>query len=101
MRLRIVSISAAIVALAWSVQSAQAGAIRYAGEKVGKGSIVVAQKTADATGTAAGGVGDAGKATGAALKNSTVALGKGAASAPGMAVQGTKAAARKIWKVVW
>jgi hypothetical protein len=101
MRSRIVSVSAAIIALACSVQCARAGVVRLAGEEVGKGSMAVAQKTADAAGTAAGGVEDAGKATGTALKDGTVALGKGAASAPVMAVQGTKAAARKIRKAVW
>jgi hypothetical protein len=63
--------------------------------------MAVTQKTADAAGTATGGVEDAGKATGTALKDGTVALGKGAAAVPGMAVQGTKAAASKIWQAVW
>jgi hypothetical protein len=101
MRLRIVSITAATIALAWSVQCARAGAIRFAGQQVGKGTIAVAQKTADAAGAAAGGVADASQATGTVLKTGTATLGKGATSAPGMAVRGTKAAASKVWKAVW
>jgi len=101
MRLRLFSISAAVIALAWSVQYARAGVVRFAGEQVGKGSVAVAQVTADAAGTAAGGVADAGKATGPVLKDGAVALGKGAVSAPVVAVRGTKAAASKIWKAVW
>lgn len=101
MRLRLVSISAAIIALAWSVQYARAGVVRFAGEQVGKGSVAVAQVTADAAGAAAEGVADAGKATGPVLKDGAVAVGKGAVSTPGMVVHGTKTAVRKIWKVVW
>jgi hypothetical protein len=101
MRLRVVSVLAAIIALAWSVQFAQAGAIRYAGKQVQKGSIAVAQKTSDAAGTATGGVEDAGKATGTVLKDGAATFGKDAASAPGVAVRGTKAAASKVWEAVW
>ena len=101
MRLRLFSILATMIALAWSVQYAQAGAIRSTGEAVGKGSVAVAQATADAAGTAAGGVADAGKATGPVLKDGATAVGKGAVSAPGMAVHGTKSAVSKIWKAVW
>jgi hypothetical protein len=101
MCLKVVSALAAIIALAWAAQYAQAGAIRYAGKQVQKGSIVAVQKTSDAAGRAPGGVEDAGKAAVATLKDGTVALGKGAASAPGMAVRRTKAAASKFWAVVW
>jgi hypothetical protein len=101
MRLRLFSILAAIIALAWSVQYARAGVVRFAGEEVGKGSVAVAQATADAAEGAAEGVGDAGKATGPVLKDGAVAVGKGAVSAPVMVVHGTKAAASKIWKIVW
>ena len=101
MRLKVVSVLAAIIAVAWAAQFAQAGAIRYAGRELHKGSIAAVQKTSDATGTVAGGVGDVGKATRAALKNGRVTLGKDAASGPGMAVRGTKAAASKVWKAVW
>ena len=101
MRLRIVSVLAAMIALAWSVQAAQAGAIRYAGKQVQKGSIAAVEKTSDAAGMAAGGVEDAGRAAGAALKGGTVALREDATAAPGRAVRGTKAAASKVWKAVW
>jgi hypothetical protein len=101
MRLRMVSVAAAIVALGWSVQCARAGAIRFAGEEVSKGSVAVAQVTADAAGAAAEGIGDAGKATGPVLKDGAVAVEKGAVSAPGVAARGTKAAASKVWKAVW
>ena len=101
MRLRIVSIFAAIIALPALVQSAHAGAIRYAGKELHKGSVAAVQKTSDATGTAVGSVEDAGKATGAALKNGTGVARKDVGSAPGAAVRGTKTAAAKIWKAVW
>ena len=101
MRSKIVSVLAAIIALAWSVHFAHAGAIRYAAKALHQGSITAVQKTSDAAGTATGDVENAGKAMGTALKDGTVALGKDAASAPGMAVQGTKGAATKLWKAVW
>jgi hypothetical protein len=59
------------------------------------------QKTSDATGTAAGSVDDAGKATGAALKDGAATFGKDVVSAPGAAVRGTKSATSKIWNAVW
>ncbi len=101
MRLRILSVLAAIIALAWSSQFALAGAIRYAGRELHDGSIAVVQKASDATGTAAGGVEDAGKEAGTVLKDGAATVGKGAESAPGMAVRGTKAAASKVWNAVW
>ena len=101
MRLKVVSVLAAIVAVAWSVQFAQAGAIRYAGKELQKGSIAAVQKTSAATATAAGGVQDAGKATGNALKDGTVSLGKGAVSAPAVVVRQTKAAVSRVWSAVW
>lgn len=101
MRLRIVSVLATLICLTWSVQCARAGVIRTAGEEIGKGSVAAAQMTADAAGTAAGSVEDAGKATGAALKDGAANFGKGVVSAPGAAVRGTKAAAGKVWKAVW
>jgi len=101
MRLRIVSVLAAMFALAWSVQCTQAGVVRFTGREAKKGSIAVAEKTSNAAGTATGGVEDAGKATGTALKDGAATLGKGTALAPIMAAWGTKAAASKIWKAVW
>ena len=101
MRAKAVSVLAAIIALACSAQFARAGAIRYAGKELHKGSIAAVEKTSDATGTATGGVEDAGKTAATSLKNGTVALRKGAAGSPGMAVRETKAAASKVWKAVW
>jgi len=101
MRLRIVSFFPAMIALAWSVQFVQAGAIRYAGKQLNKGSIAAIQKTSDATGAAAGSVEDASKATGTALRGGAATLRKGVVSAPGNTIRGTKAAASKIWNAVW
>jgi len=101
MRLRIVSVLAAVMALAWFVQFAQAGAIRYAGKQIHKGTIAAVQKTSDATDTAAGSIEDASKATGTAIKGGATTLRKSIVSAPGDAVQGTKSAAGRIWRAVW
>jgi len=101
MPLRVVSVLAAMIALAWFAPLAQAGAIRYAGKELEKGSVAAVQKTSDATGAAAGSVEDAGKATGTALKEGAVSFGKGVVSAPSAAVRGTKSAASKIWNAVW
>ena len=101
MRLGIVTVLAAMIALACFVPPAQAGAIRYARKELHKGSVAAVQKTSDATGTAAGSVEDAGKATTAVLKDGAETFGKNVASAPGTAVRGTKAAASKIWNAVW
>ena len=101
MRLGLVSVLAAIITLVWFVPLAQAGAIRYAGKELQKGSVAAVQKTSDATGIAAGSVEDAGKATSAALKDGAATFGKDVVSAPGAAVRGTKTAASKIWNAVW
>ncbi len=101
MRFNVIAVLGAIIALAWSVQSAHAGAIRYASKQLHKGSIVAVQKTSDASGTAAASVEDAGRATRAALKNETGEVRTDVVSAPGAAVRGTKAAASRIWKALW
>lgn len=101
MQARIISVFAATIALAWSVQSAQAGAIRYTASELHKGSIAAVQKTSDAAGAVAGSVASAGKTGRAALKNGTAALRKDAASAPGQAAQATKSATGRIWKAIW
>jgi hypothetical protein len=44
---------------------------------------------------------DAGKATGAALKDGTVTLKRDAASAPANAVRETKTDVSKFWNAVW
>jgi len=101
MQARIISVFAATITLAWSVQFAQAGAIRYAASVLHKGSIAAVQKPSDVAGAATGSVANAGKTSRAALKTGTAALRKDAASAPGMAAQAAKSAAGRIWKAVW
>jgi hypothetical protein len=101
MRLKVASVLVAIIATVWWAQLAQAGAIRYVGKELHKAPFAALQKTSHATGTASGEVENIGKAARTTVKNGTVALRKGAASAPGMVVQRTKAATSKIWKAVW
>jgi hypothetical protein len=101
MQVRINSVFAAIIALGWSVQFAQAGAIRYAAKALHQGSIAAVQKTSDVPGTAVRNFEDASKAAGATLKDTTATLKKDVGSAPGMAVRRGKEAANKIWKAVW
>ena len=101
MRFKVNAVLGAIIALAWSVQSAHAGAIRFAAKQLHRGSIVAVQKTSDAKGTAVANVEDAGKATRAALKKEKAVLRTDLVSAPGAAVKGTKTAAGRLWKAVW
>jgi len=101
MRLKVIAVLGAITALAWFVQSAHAGAIRFAGKELHKGSIAAVQKTSDAGGTAVGNVENAGRATRTALKNGKGVVKNDVVSAPGAAVRGTKTAASRIWKAVW
>jgi hypothetical protein len=86
-----------LLSLFGAVQYAQAGAIRYAGKQIGKGSVMASQTAADA----AGGVATAGKATGGAVKTGVVAAGKVAAAAPRLAVRGTKAAGKALARAIW
>lgn len=85
----------------WLAQSAQAGAIRYAGKKIGKGSAQVASVTASGVQATAEGVTTAGKATGGVVKTGAVAVGKGAAATPGLVVRGTKAGVKAIARAIW
>ena len=101
MRLKVFAILGASIALAWSVQSAHAGALRFAAKQLHKGSVAAVQKTSDAKGTAVANVEDAGKTARAAVKNGTALVRTDVASAPGAAVRGTQAAASRIWKAVW
>ncbi len=101
MRFRTSSSLAAMIALAAFVQSAHAGAIRFAGKQLHKGSVAAVQKTSNAKGTAVANVEDTGRATRAALKNGTGVVRTDVVSAPGAAVRETKAAAGRIWKAVW
>jgi hypothetical protein len=101
MRSKVVSVLAALIAVAWSAQFAQAGVIRYVGKELHKAPIAAVQKTSDATGMASGKIENAGRAARTTLKSGTVALKKDVASAPGMAIQRTKGAVSKIWNAVW
>jgi len=101
LRFRTLSILAAIIAMAAFVQSAHAGAIRFAAKQLHKGSITAVQKTSDATGTAVGSVEDASRTARTALKNGTSVARNDVVSAPGAAVRETKTAASKIWSAVW
>jgi len=101
MRLKVIAVLGTMIVLAWPVERAHAGAIRYAGKQLHKGSIAAVQKTSDAKETAVGSAEDASRVTRAALKNESGAVRKDVVSAPGAAVRGTKTAAGKIWKAVW
>ncbi len=101
MRPKVFAILGAGIALAWSVQTVRAGAIRFAAKQLHKGSITAVQKTSDAKGTAVANVEDASKATRAALKNESAVLRIDLVSAPGAAVKETKTAAGRLWKAVW
>ena len=101
MRPKVFAILGAGIALAWSVQTVRAGAIRFAAKQLHKGSITAVQRTSDAKGTAVANVEDASKATRAALENEKAVLRTGLVSAPGAAVKETKTAAGRLWKAVW
>ena len=101
MRFKVIAVLGTLVGLTGSPPSAHAGAIRFAGKQLHKGSIAAVQKTSDAKGTAMADAEDAGRAARAALKNRTQAMRKNTASAPGAAVKETKSAASKIWTALW
>lgn len=101
MRFKILAVLFGALVLSWAAQDARAGAIRYAGEKIGQGTAAVAQTTADAAQTAGSGVANAGKATGGAIKTGAVAVGNGAKATPGIVARGTAAAAKGVWKAIW
>jgi hypothetical protein len=101
MRLRLFALGLSALALLWFVPPASAGAIREAGKGIGKGSVALAQTTASAAGTAADGAATVGRETPGAVKSGSANLGKGAAAVANAGYQGTKAAAKKVWHVVW
>ena len=101
MRLRGLSILAAIIALAACVQGANAGAIRFAAKKLHKGSITAVHKTSEAKATAVGNVGDAARTARAAVRNETGVVRTNVVSAPGTALRETKTAVGMVWKAVW
>ncbi|MBZ5516864.1 MAG: hypothetical protein LAN62_18840 [Acidobacteriia bacterium] len=101
MKLRIFAIVVAAGACLWAAQDAHAGAIRYTGEQIGKGTVAIAQTTSDAAQAAGGGVASAGKATGGALKTGVVAVGKGAKETPGLVARGASSAVKGLAKAIW
>jgi hypothetical protein len=101
MRVKLGVLSLSAFALLWVARPASAGVVRAAGEGIGKGSVAVAQTTANAAQTAAGGVATVGKETPGVVKSGAVGVGKGAAAAPRLAYRGTTTAAKKVWKVIW
>ncbi len=101
MRFRILAVFLGALILPWAAQDAQAGALRYAGKQIGKGSVAVAQTTANAAQATGSGVATAGKATGGAVKTSAVAVGSGAKATPGLVARGTKAVGKGIAKAIW
>ena len=98
---------AAAVLLLFTPQ-AQAGAIRYAGRQIAKGTTAVTSAAASGGATVAGGVAAAGKTTGGviakgagATAEGTVAVGHGVVAAPGAVAHATKVAGKAIWKALW
>ena len=128
--MRILTLLAAAAALAYTVQPAEAGAIRYLGHQIKGGSQeaanatvgageTVGKTTAGAVGSGAnatkkgatavgGGAAEVGAATGnaakagaGAVKNGAVATAKGAEAAPGAVGHGVKVGSNKVWKAIW
>jgi len=81
-------------AILLAVESAQAGAIRSAGNVISRTSTAVA----DAAGN---GMATGGKATGGAVKSGASGLAKRAKATPRLAYRGTKGAGRAIAKALW
>jgi len=84
----------AALAICWAAQDAHAGAIRFAGKKLAKGTTTVASATA-------GGVATAGKATGGVVATGAGGFAKGAKATPRLLARGTKAAAKGVAKAIW
>jgi hypothetical protein len=108
MKLRI--LTGLAVALAFTALSlpAKAGAIRYVGGQVAKGSSAAVSAAASGGSTVAGGVATAGKSTGNILAkgadataDGAAAVGKAVVATPGAVAHGTKAAAKSVWKAIW
>ena len=101
MHFRSTSILAAIIALTAFVQSAHAGAIRFAAKQLHKSSITALQRSSDAKGTAVGSVKGAGRTARMTLKSESGVVRTDVVSAPGAAVRQTKMAVGMVWKAVW
>ena len=105
MKWKLVAIGLSALVLSWTAGYAHAGAVRYAGKQITKGTVAVAQTTANAAGSAVGTAGNGaatvGKTTGGALQTGASAVAKGAKATPGLAAKGGKALGKKIWKTIW
>ena len=128
--MRILTLLTAAAALAYTVQPAEAGAIRYLGRQIKGGSQeaanatvgageTVGKTTAGAVATGAnatkkgatavgGGAAEVGVATGQAAKTGAGAVEKGAVTTakavpgvPGAVGHGVKAGTNKVWKAIW
>jgi hypothetical protein len=108
MKIRLLTVLACALALAAMTPPAQAGAVRYVGAKIAKGTSSVTSAAASGGATVAGGVESAGKTSGNVLvkgadatADGVVAVGKGAKAAPAAVAHGTVAASKAVWKAVW
>jgi len=100
-RLRILVTLLVVGLFSGAASEAQAGAIRFAGKKIARGTAAVAGVTADGAQAAGGGMAVAGKASGGALKAGAVGVGKGVAATPGLTARGAKALGKGVSKVIW
>jgi hypothetical protein len=108
MRYRVLSVLAVAAGLALWTPGAQAGAVRYAGKQITKGTAAVASAAASGGSAVAGGVVSAGQSTKGAVATAAdavgdgaVAVAKGATATPGLVAHGTSKAARAVWHKVW
>ena len=104
-KLKLLAIGLGALFLSWTAGYAHAGAIRYAGKQVTKGTVAAVQTTANAAGsaagTAAGGAASVGRSAGGAIQTGASTVAKGAKATPGVVAKGGKALGKKIWKAVW
>lgn len=108
MRFRFFAVLVAAIALAVLVPQAQAGALRYAGNQIAKGTSAAASVAAAGGASVAGTAESAGVATGGAFVNAAYAtahgaktVGKAALKAPVMVGRGVASASKAIWKAAW
>lgn len=101
MRLKLLIFSLGLMVMSLSAQIARAGAIRYAGKEIAKGTSGIAATAATGGEAVAGGVATVGKVTGGAVKTGGTATVRGMEATPGVVAHGTKTVAKKIWKAVW
>lgn len=108
MRYRVFAAIAVAAGLALWAPGVQAGAVRYAGKEIAKGSTAVASAAASGGATVAGGVASAGHSTKGAMSGPASAVGngattvaKGVVATPGVVARGSKSAAKTIWHGIW